>query len=559
MGEEAAPMILAVGGSDHDVNACLAANGRIVVAVEEERLNRRKYGLGGNLLDGLGWRYCLEAAGGLHLADMQHVLADSILAPPALYACRRDAERLDHHLLHAASAFFTAPFDRAAVLVADNAGDLYAEADGVARLQATSWYLAEGVEIRLLGRVGSSNWVEGPTVLGRAYQRGDGDHSLGHFYKKVTGALGFRYPPDHTASDYFFPEDGVTMGLAAYGDERFVAALWELVRLEQNGGYRLVLNDGRLDTILRQWLGDGPDFATRAAVAAAAQEVLTRLLCHVVDHVLAVTGEDRICLAGGVAMNSAANGEVLRRTRARQIHIPPAPGDNGTAIGATLLHHAQATGARLAYSVYGGRCYDAAVIDAALAPLEAQGHTTRRLPPDALLEEVAERLAAGQVVAWFEGGSESGRRALGHRSLLADPRRAEMRDRMNRVVKRRQIFRPFAPVVQQHRAGEFFALSQPSPYMQIIVPVHQKHQASLAAVTHVDGTARPQTVTESQHLRWYRLLDRFAGLTGVPVLLNTSLNLSGEPLVETPAEAVSTYLRAGIEALVMEDRLTVRA
>src|SRR5579862_4177389 len=238
MGREAARTLLAVGGSDHDVNACLAVDGRIAIAIEEERLNRRKYGLGGNLLDGLGWRYCLAAAGGLRLADMEQVLADSILAPPALYAARRDAECLDHHLLHAASAFFTAPFDRAAVLVVDNAGVLYAEADGAEHLQATSWYLAEASDIRLLGRVGSTNWIEGPPVLGRPYQRSDGDHSLGHFYKKVTGALGFRYP-DRASDGYFFPEDGVTMGLAAYGDDRFVAPLWELVRLDDGGGYRL--------------------------------------------------------------------------------------------------------------------------------------------------------------------------------------------------------------------------------------------------------------------------------------------------------------------------------
>lgn len=554
--------ILGLGGSDHDVNACLLRDGRIVVAIEEERLLRRKYGLGGNLLEGRAWRYCLEAAGGLRVAEMGRVVADSILAAPALYACSRRARRLDHHLLHAAAAFFTSPFPRAAVLVVDNAGDLYRDpADGAPRLQATSWYLAEGRRIELLGRVGSTGWVEGPPVLGRPYQRGDGDHSLGHFYKKVTGALGFRYPPDAPPDGWFFPEDGITMGLAAYGDERHVEALWRLVELLPAGGYRLPLRDGRLDALLARWLrGGAADLAERAAVAAAAQEVLTRILCHLVEHVLAVTGEDRLCLAGGVAMNSSANGQILRRTRARVLHVPPAPGDNGTALGAVLLAAATADpDAPLpAWSVYGGRAYGEAELAAAAAGLDPDAHAVRRPPAPELLAEVAERLARGEVVAWFEGGAETGRRALGHRSLLADPRRAATRDHINRNVKRRQPFRPFAPVVPEERAAEFFALSQPSPYMQIVFPVRPHRYADLGAVTHADGTARVQTVTAAQHPRWHRLLHAFGALTGVPVLLNTSLNGHGEPIVETPEEAVAAYARLGLDALVLEDRLVTR-
>jgi carbamoyltransferase len=559
MDDLASRFILALGGSDHDVNACLMDRGNVLVNIEEERLCRKKYGLGGNLLEGRGWRYCLEAVGGLSLADIDRVLADSILAPSAVYACKRDAERFDHHLLHAASSFFTSPFDRAAVLVVDNAGDLYRDADGIERLQATSWFLAEGNSIELLGRVGSADWIEGPLVRGRPYQRGDGDDSLGHFYKKVTGALGFRYPPGSVLSDYFFPEDGITMGLASYGDGRHVEELWTLARLGEGGAYRLSLKDGRLDEMLQRWLEGNADFDTRAAIAAAAQEVLTRILCHVVEHIIEVTQEDRLCLSGGVAMNSAANGEILRRTRVRSLYVPPTPGDNGTAVGAAMLAASLSPGRRPpGYSVYGGRCYGEEEIDAALQQLAGTGHTTRRLDDASLLAEVAQRLADGQVVAWFEGGSESGRRALGHRSLLADPRRAEMRDHLNLKVKRRQFFRPFAPVVQEHRASEFFEMNQSSPYMQIVFQVREQHRATLAAVTHVDGTARPQTVREEQHPRWYRLLDAFGALTGVPVLVNTSFNLGGEPLVETPAEAVSAYLRTGVEALVIENRLTVR-
>ena len=544
--------ILGLGGSDHDVNACLVRGDRIVANIEEERLTRRKYGLGGNLLEAQARRYCLEAAG-LALDDVDVVAADSILAPPALLGCRSRATRLDHHLLHAATAFFTGPVERAAILVVDNAGDLVPGHDEP-QLQATSWFLGEGRRIEPLGAVNSTRFVEGPPVAGRPYQRGDGDHSLGHFYKKVTGHLGFRFPSGASLRDYFFPEDGITMGLASYGDARHVEALWRLVELQPDGRYRLVLNDGRLDGLLAGWLAEA-DFEARAAVACAAQEVLTRLLCHLVDHVVRVTGERRLCLAGGVAMNSAANGEILRRTGVTQLHVPPAPGDNGTGLGAALLVAAGQDEPLPRFTVYGGRRYDGAEIEAALAGTACR---VRPLGQDAPAE-LAQRLAAGQILAWFEGGSENGRRALGHRSLLADPRRAATRDHINANVKTRQFFRPFAPVVPQECAAAQFELDQPSPYMQIVAPVRAERRERLGAVTHVDGSARLQTVTPEQHGRWHALLHAFADVTGVPVLLNTSFNGRGEPIVETPSEAVAAFGRLGVDALVLEDRLVERA
>ena len=309
IGQTNPPLILALGGSDHDVHACIFDRNKIVANIEEERLNRKKYGLGGNLLEGRAWRYCLDAAGNLPMSSLDQVVADLILAPSALYSCDRSAERYDHHLLHAANAFFTSPFDSAAVLVVDNAGDIYRDEHGKEKLQATSSYMADLNQIKLIDRVGSTNWIEGPQILGKPYQRGDGDHSLGHFYKKITGALGFKFP--QSESDFFFPEDGITMGLAPYGDHRHVDELWSLVELRERGNYRLRLTDGRMDHLLLRWLSGQPDFTARAAVAAAGQEVLTRLLCHIVDNLLEVTSEDRLCLGGGVAMNSVANGEIF--------------------------------------------------------------------------------------------------------------------------------------------------------------------------------------------------------------------------------------------------------
>lgn len=553
--------VLGLGGSDHDVHACLIRSGKVVVAVEEERISRNKYGLGGNLLEGHARKYCLEYAG-IGMDEVDHILADAILAPTALLCCRKRARRLDHHLAHAATAWFTSGFETGAVLVVDNAGGLVNEG-GVEGLQATSYFHAEGRKLELVKRVLSQNWHEGPRVAGAVYQRGDGDHSLGHFYKKVSGALGFGYYPAGRgakgAEGFYFPEDGKTMGLASYGDLRYLDDLWRLAELLPGGEYRLALNDGHLDALLRGWLEPEADFETRAAVAAAAQEVLTRIMCHLVEYLIEATGERKVCLSGGVAMNSMTNGQILQRTSVERLYVPPMPGDNGTGIGAALWAVARRPEQAIpAYSVYSGRPYGSEEVDRALARLDPEKFSVCEPSAERLLEEVAARLARGEVFGWFEGGSENGRRALGHRSILADPRDWKMRDHLNYEVKCREPFRPFAPVVIEESASEFFDLPQPSPYMQIVVPVRPPWRAGLGAVTHVDGTARVQTVREDEHPRLYRLLKCFEREGGVPVLLNTSFNGRGEPIVETPEDAVNGILRMPLDALVLEDRLVVR-
>jgi carbamoyltransferase len=550
--------VLGIGGSDHDVHSCLLQDGRILVAIEEERLSRKKYGLGGNLLEGLSRRYCLDAAG-LRLGEVDAVVVDSILAPTALAGCRHRAQPIDHHLAHAAAAWLTSGFETGAVLVVDNAGDLVQEG-ACSGLQATSWYHGQGRDLHLLKQVLSTHWKEGPGCMGKPYQRGDGNHSLGHFYKKISGALGFRYPPDETGGNgFFYPEDGKTMGLAAYGDLRHLERLWALVKLLPNGGYRIPLTDGRLDALLREWLLPDAGFEERAAVAAAAQEVLTRLLCHLVEYSLTTTGETRLCLAGGVAMNSMANGEILRRTAVEKLYVPPMPGDNGTGIGAALWTVSRDPRVALPeFSVYSGRAYSPGEVRRAIAGLDRERFVIREMDGQPLLREVAERLARGQVVGWFEGGSESGRRALGHRSLLADPRDPEMRDHLNRDVKRREPFRPFAPVVLEARAGELFELPQSSPYMQIVARVRLDQRRELQAVTHIDGTARVQTVRADQQPRLHGLLEEFDRQAGVPVLLNTSFNGYGAPIVETPEDALRCFLEMPVAALVLEDKLVVK-
>lgn len=547
--------ILAIGGSDHDVNACVVRDGRVLVSIEEERISRLKYGLGGNLMAGLGREYVAQYAG-LELNDFDEVVVDSILPPTACLGVRKRARPIDHHICHASSAYFTSGFPSAAILVVDNAGGLI-EHDGVQGLQATTWYHARGHEIQPLGRVLSTNWKEGPSVGGLPYQRGDGDHSLGHFYKKITGALGFRFPHGAQPQDYYFPEDGITMGLAAYAPPLYVDHFLEFFEFLPEGRFKIWLNDGRFDGLLSKLIeGESANFERRAAVAASAQAALQRTLGHLIDHLLAVTGESRLCLAGGVAMNSSANGEILRRSDVKHLYVPPVPGDNGTALGAALWTAVRLAGGEVpSYSVYAGKTYEAREVEAAVQTIDSARYLVQSPGEAEMLPEVARLMHAGKVVAWFEGGSESGRRALGHRSILAPPQPADIRDYINAKVKHRQWFRPFAPVVPEEDAARYFEINQPSPYMQIVVRVRPEYRAALAAVTHVDGTARVQTVSEMQNPRLHGLLRAFEREAGIPVLLNTSFNGPGEPIVETPAEAVRSLGRMALDGLVLENWL----
>ena len=549
------PTVLGIGGSDHDVHACLIRDGKIQIAIEEERLSRKKYGIGGNLMEGLAKQYVLDR-GGVSLDEVDHVVVDMILPKTALMGVRQRAESINHHLCHASVAWFTSGFDSAAVLVVDNAGGIITHR-GQKTLQSTTWYKAKGRQIDMIDQVGSTNWKEGPTFLNQPYQCGDGDHSLGHFYKKVTGALGFRYPHDSDPDGFFFPEDGITMGLAAFSEPKFFDSLWQVVTLMPDGQFSIRLNDGELDQILATLLLQKQDeFALHAAIASSAQEVLTRILCHVVDHVMQSTGESCLCLAGGVAMNSVANGQILERTCVEEIYIPPVPGDNGTGVGAAIWKIAQDPQYPIPeYSVYSGAAYCSTDIEQALQTLPKDAFFVSELSHGDLTAKTSDLLAKGKIIAWFNGGSESGRRALGNRSILAAPNTADTRDHINHNLKRRQWFRPFAPVVIQREASKFFDLSQLSPYMQIVSRVKKQYQEKLAAVTHHDGTARVQTVTKEQNPLIYDLLETFGALTGIPILLNTSFNGRGQPIVETPIEAIECLSTMALDGLVLGNYL----
>lgn len=556
-----------------DAAAALVADGRIVAAAEEERFVRQKHV---TALPVHAIRYCLREAG-LALRDVEAIVVPwkywqvgrrlklaltSMLRSTQLFRvkgtrslerasqewkelfrlqhelsgrvepCARRPVFLDHHLCHAASSFLVSPFERAAILVVDGAS----EAD------TTLLAVGEGNHITVLDR----------TPL---------PHSLGQFYAAMTAFLGFR--PDQ--------DEYIVMGLASSGEPTFAPTLRrEIVRVLPDG--RFALNTRLLDFHLARAgyfvqefirLFGSPRRPTdeitqrHRDLAASAQCVLEETLLHLGRHLRSLTQATSLCLAGGVAYNCVANGRLRAELGFEHVYVPPAAGDSGAALGAALWWSARRrpAGTRsILPGAYLGPQYDEAACRAALAKA---GLVAERLTDDRLYERVASELAHGRLVFWYQGRMEWGPRALGNRSLLADPRREDMRELINSKVKCREAFRPFAPSVLADRAEEFFHVPAPSAFMQFTVRVKPSAKGILPAVTHVDGTARVQTVTREANPRFYDLLATFGRLTGVPVLLNTSFNVQ-EPIVCTPEEAVRCFQRTQVDWLVLGNLLVGR-
>ncbi|MGA8116457.1 MAG: carbamoyltransferase C-terminal domain-containing protein [Actinocatenispora sp.] len=548
-------LTLGLGGSNHDFAACLVADGDIVAGVEEERLRRRKYSVGVNSLFNQSWRYCLDTHG-VRLSDVDAIVADDTLLPPAYFHFRSRITLIRHHMAHAASAFFPSPFHRAAVLVVDGAGSLI-EGEGVETLTTA---VGEGSRITELTKVYGTNWTTDGLSALRIYQAGDSDHSLGFMYKAVSRAIGFVLYQD---DDWYLSEDGKTMGLAPYGTDRYCREFRRYLTLLPDGRYELHLRNGGLLEFVDKAL-DGLEgeqrFARGADLAYAAQDTLEEVLLHVARRLHADTGLTELCLAGGVALNCVANGRLLRETPFENVFVQPAAGDGGCAIGNAYYGHHVLQGAlrdrgpssvqRPQRHAYLGRTYPEAEVDAALAK---SGLPHRKVADSARLG--AELLSRSAMLGWFTEGSEFGPRALGHRSILADPRRAEMKDIINAKVKHRESFRPFAPAVLAEYASTYFELDIESPYMLIVAPVRPERQRDVPAIVHVDGTARVQTVTRADNGRYRRLIEWFHRITGVPVVLNTSFNDRGMPIVETPEQALDFYGSSQLDYLIMEDHL----
>lgn len=457
---------------------------------------------------------------------------------------------IGHHLSHAASTFYTSPFEQAAVLVMDGRGSEVGTAQQ-RRGETITHYTGDAAGLHMVHAVNGR--------VAAAARRLDDEYedSVGGMYEAVSKAIGF-----HTVGGMGAP--GKTMGLAPYGSPRYVEDVAARYRLADGEFRQSTAERDALCSLIKAELaraGDGPGTdEIRADFAFAVQANTERIVLELVRWLHRRTGLRTLCLAGGVALNSVANFKILQDTPIEEIHIVPAAGDHGTALGAALHGHYGVAGnpwtpAPTPFSPYLGREYDDADVKGALAPHAERIRVER---PDDVLHRTAQALARGEVVGWFQGRSEIGPRALGNRSILADPRNPDMKDRINAKVKHREPFRPFAPVVPLDRQADWFESAVPARYMLLVPQVRADRRQCIPAVTHVDGSARLQSVVADLNPRLYGLLGAFERLTGVPVLLNTSFNDNEEPIVETPADAVRCFLSTDLDMLVLGDTVITK-
>lgn len=589
--------ILGISCYYHDAAAALIDDGLLVAAAEEERFSRKKHDHG---YPEQAIAFCLKQAG-ITAADLDYVvfyekplrkferiMLTTLGTWPSSYAVFRESmvawfneklwvkshilDRLklppdkllfaDHHMSHAASAFFCSPYDEAAILTCD----------GVGEWQTTT-----------IGR-GRADWDgRGPNAI-ELLDEVRFPHSLGLLYSAFTAFLGFRV----NSGEY------KVMGMAPYGEPRFADKVWQLITMDPSGGFRLNMEYFCFHHSTERTFNDkfvalfGPprkhesDFYTPrthperkgrqadenqyyADIAASIQLVTEEVMLAMARHAHARTGSKKLCMAGGVALNSVANGRILAETPFEELYIQPAAGDAGGAVGAALwVYHVLLGRPRrfVMEHAYWGEEYSAAEV---VRVLDAHGlKYTEWDDSDKLYDRVVDTLLGGRIVGWFQGRFEWGPRALGNRSILADPRRAEMKEIVNTKIKFREPFRPFAPVVLEERAHEYFDLPRrdrifPAEYMLLVAPIPEARQPDIPAVTHVNGTGRLQTVRRDVNPAYYGVIERFGQATGVPVLLNTSFNLRGEPMVNTPANALATFAHSDIDVLVMGNVLVEKA
>jgi carbamoyltransferase len=547
--------ILGISAFGHDAAAAILVDGRLIAACEEERLSRVKH-------DGSfperAIRYCLQEAGirseevdyvGFYHNPWLHIekrLLHGLKTFPrsisffsshagdfadwgSMFAVKKRFpkarfEYVEHHRAHAAGAFYPSLFDEAAIL----------SVDGMGEWATTLLAVGKGKKISSLESVYFP-------------------HSLGIYYEALTQYLGFRIHNDEYK----------VMGLSAYGTGRFEDSFRRLVRSDGDGGFELDLS------MFAHHLGGVPFYSDRfvsaygaprengeslnqrhADLAFAGQRVLENALLRLTDHLFQMTGKENLCIAGGVGLNCVANGRIFDDSPFKRIYVQPASYDSGCAIGCCYhIYHellgnprrAQAEDCFLGPSFGNDRIEDA---------LHRAGCDYRAC--DAPEELCGSMLAEGKVVGWFQGRMEFGPRALGARSILANPLLKETRDRVN-VMKNRESFRPFAPSVLEERAGDYFQSDREFPHMLFVRRVREEKKNVIPSVTHVDGTARIQTVSRNSRPQFYGLIARFEELTGVPVVLNTSFNLKGEPIVCTPEDALKTFLKTGLDGVFLGD------
>jgi len=570
--------ILGINAYHGDSSACILKDGIVIAASEEERFRRIKHWAG---FPSEAIKFCLGEAN-IDITQVDYITisrdpsanihkkilhaAKNLVSVKALKdrlsntkkvggvkaelskvfnipedKIKGEVKNIEHHRSHLASAFFASPFDEAAILSIDGFGDF------------TSTMIATG----------KGNKIE---VLDTVIY----PHSAGIFYTSLTQYLGF----PHYGDEY------KVMGLAPYGEPKYVDELKKIILFKDNGLFELNTNyfkhakegvamswengDPHIDSIfskeLENLLGparkNGEELTQKHKdIATSVQRVTEELIFHILNHLQKRTGLKNICIAGGVAQNSVANGKILEKTTFEHIYIPSAGHDAGTALGSALwLYNHILENDRLPaiYNAYTGAKSSNEQVEACL---KADNIEYTKYNDEELLEVVSDALVDGKVIGWFQGRAEFGPRALGHRSIIVDPRRTDAKELLNAKIKRRESFRPFAPSILEEYVSEYFEKTDKVPFMEKVYPIKKEKHAEIPAVTHVDGTGRLQTVEKGD--RYYDLIEKFRQKTGTPILLNTSFN-ENEPIVNTPKEALDCYLRTEMDMLVMENCVVKR-
>lgn len=571
--------ILGINAYHGDSSACLVRDGQLIAAAEEERFRRIKHWAG---LPTQAINYCL-ASGGIRLSEVDHItinrrpgvnnlrrLAFVLMQRPhpglifnRLRNIRKAAtiesalgeafphdpikarvHHVEHHLAHLASTFFVSPFPEAVVVSVDGFGDF----------ASVAWGLGRRNGIRIDGRVYFP-------------------HSLGIFYSALTQYLGFPY----------YGDEYKVMGLAPYGEPRFLEQMRQVVLLQNDGTFKLNLKFFRhhTDNVAYSWNNCAPEVGTLYApelenllgparekgeelmqrhkdIARSTQAMYEEAFFHLLNAIHKEYQCENLALAGGCAMNSVANGKVYQRSPFKRVYVPAAAGDAGGAIGGAFAvwEALNQNGARfhMDHGYWGPEFDDQdfeRLLNSQTAEVNAEHCTVEKLSDfPGVCGRTAKAVSEGKVVGWFQGRMEWGPRALGNRSIICDPRRADMKEILNRKIKRRESFRPFAPSILREAVNEWFETDDDVPFMMQVFQVRKEKRASVPAVTHVDGSGRLHTVVRHSNPRYYALIEEFNTLTGVPMVLNTSFN-ENEPVVCRPEEALDCFLRTKMDVLVL--------
>jgi carbamoyltransferase len=550
--------ILGISAYYHDAAACLLRDGVIVAAAEEERFTRKKHDSSFPIN---AIRYCLDA-GRIRADDLAYVgfyekpfvkfkrilythlacypwsfkpflkampswMREKLIIPARIrewLGYEGPVLMIEHHLSHAASTYLVSPFPEAAILTVD----------GVGEWSTATYGRGSGTEIQLFKEIRFP-------------------HSLGLLYSAFTYYLGFKV----NSAEY------KVMGLAPYGRPTYVDQVRELISTREDGSFHLdmsyfnyltglTMTNGKFDGLFGGPVRkpDEPLEQRHKDIAASVQRVTEDVMLQAARYLGKETGSRNLCLAGGVALNCVANGRILREGPFEHLFVQPAAGDSGGAIGvASYIYHSLLKHPRtfvMKHALTGPEYSDGDIREF----LTAHAIPFVELLREELLRRVAQLIVDQHVVGWFQGRMEFGPRALGSRSILADARNPENRDRVNLKIKFRESFRPFAPAVLAERCAEYFELEEPSPFMLLVAPVRPEKRV-IPSVTHVDGSARIQTVERATNPLFYDLIAEFDRLAGVPVIINTSFNVRGEPIVCTPADAYRCFVQTGMDDLVM--------